>query len=94
MRKFMVKTKVWKWNGPAAWFFAYIPDRESKTLKKLPRSRGFGSVRVRATTGKTTWDTSVFPTKEGPYVIPIKASVRRKEGIDDGDTIQLSLTIV
>lgn len=93
MKKFVVKVKVWKWEGPAAWFFAYIPDRESKALKKLPRGRGFGSIRVRVKIGATSWDTSLFPTKEGPYVLPIKVSVRKKEGIDDGDTVKIECTI-
>lgn len=90
MKKFSVKAKVWKWDGPAAWFFAYIPDKESKALKKLPRGRGFGSIRVRATIGKTSWDTSVFPTKEGPYLLPVKADVRKKESIEDGDVVRIT----
>ncbi|MBI5456299.1 DUF1905 domain-containing protein [Candidatus Kaiserbacteria bacterium] len=96
MKRFVVKAKVWKWEGPAAWFFAYIPDKESKALRALPRpkQRGFGSIKVRIKVGKTSWDTSLFPTKEGPYVLPIKSSVRRKEGIDDGDVVKLECTIL
>lgn len=73
-----------------AWFFVDINKTLSKKIKaekRMPKARGFGSIRVRVTIGKTTWPTSIFPTKEGIYVLPIKASVRKKEGIADGDTV-------
>lgn len=96
MKTLVFKSKVWKWDGPAAWYFAYVPEKESKALRAMPRpkKRGFGSLKVRIKIGKTSWDTSLFPTKEGPYVLPIKSLVRRKEGIDDGDVVKIECTIL
>ncbi|MFC1733311.1 DUF1905 domain-containing protein, partial [candidate division KSB1 bacterium] len=52
----------------------------------------FGSVPVEVTVGGTTWETSVFPnSKDGTYILPVKAPVRRKEGIYEGDKIKLIL---
>lgn len=94
MKKISFTAKIWKWNGPAAWFFAYVPEKESKKLRESrQKSPGFGSIRVRVTIGKTTWDTSVFPSKEGPYLLPIKASVRRAEGIGDGDSMKITCAL-
>ena len=56
--------------------------------------RGFGSVRVRASIGATTWETSVFPdTKSGSYLLPVKAEARRREGLEDGDTVAVTLEV-
>lgn len=50
--------------------------------------RGFGSVRVEATVGGTTWRTSVFPdSRGGSYVLPVKRAVREAEDLDDGDQV-------
>ena len=41
--------------------------------------RGFGSVRVRATIGSSTWTTSIFPASQAGYVLPVKRPVRVAE---------------
>jgi hypothetical protein len=38
------------------------------------------------------WETSLFP-KDGRYVVPIKDVVREAEGLAEGDTATLELTI-
>ena len=47
---------------------------------------------MRAGLGGTEWTTSLWP-KDGAYLVPIKALVRRAEEIDLGDTVTLPLTI-
>ena len=54
----------------------------------------FGSVRVEASVGATTWRTSVFPDKVRGYVLPVKAAVRRAEGLDVGDDVTVSLVVL
>jgi hypothetical protein len=57
--------------------------------------RGFGSVRVRVTVGATTWNTSIFPdTKSESYVLPVKKAVRSSEGLGDGSSVDVRLTLV
>lgn len=57
--------------------------------------RGFGAVKVRVGVGDTWWDTSLFPHKEsGGWMLPVKASVRKAEGVGAGDEIILSLTLL
>ncbi len=60
----------------------------------LPR-RGFGSVRVEATTGGSRWRTSIFPDRtRGCYVLPVKRAVRRAEGLDVGEVALIRLEIL
>jgi hypothetical protein len=89
---FRTKTKLWKYQtSKAAWHFLTIDKKITKKIKaaKLQKSRGWGSIRVNVTIGKTTWPTSIFPTKEGEYYLPVKVSVRRKEKIKDGDLVSV-----
>jgi hypothetical protein len=48
---------------------------------------------ARVRIGATEWTTSLFP-KDGRYVVPVRASVRRAEQLDDGDTVSVRLTVV
>jgi hypothetical protein len=48
-----------------------------------------GSVKVKAQIGKTAWETTLFPTKDGRYLIAIKASVRKAEGTVEDDKVRV-----
>ncbi len=77
-----------------SWYFITLPKKTSGIIKGLTAStrRGWGSVRVTVTIGQTTWRTSIFPdAKAGAYLLPVKAAVREKEGIEDGDRIAVEV---
>lgn len=75
------------------WRFVTLPEELSESISfGSGPPRGFGSVRVQATVGATSWRTSLFPTAGGgPYVLPVKAAVRHAEGLADGDRILVQL---
>jgi hypothetical protein len=88
---------VWKVSGESAWHFLTLPFDVSDEIDELGarHRRGFGSMRVIATIGATTWSTSVFPdNKAKSYVLPVKKSVRVAEGIDTGDEVTIELQLV
>jgi hypothetical protein len=96
MAVYKVRAKVWQYPGMAGWHFVYVDKVLSAKLKeKYGRgSRGFGSIPVEAAIGETKWKTSIFPDKKsGAYLLPLKAAVRRAEGIEDGDAIEFTLKI-
>lgn len=86
-----------KWSGDkASWFFVILSGDVVGEIHyaAMGRTGGFGSVKVRATIGDTTWETSLFPSKEtGGFVLPVKAAVRKAEGLAEGDAVALSLRI-
>ena len=89
--------KLWLYPGDAAWHFITVPKKESEKIRVQAKKirRGWGSVRVSAKIGKTRFDTSVFPdSKSGTYLLPVKVAVRRKEGIDPGDPVSVSLIFI
>jgi len=73
-----------------------LPKKKAKTIKEIfgVLARGWGSLPVVATIGKTDWKTSIFPDKkDGSYLLPLKADVRTREDIKEGDTISFSIQI-
>lgn len=95
---YALKAKVWLHDAmPGSWHFVTLPKRQAKEIRMLVggvTGRGWGSVRVRVTVGSTTWATSIFPDKKaGSFVLPIKAEVRKAEGIEEGQTIAFALEV-
>lgn len=89
---------LWEWQAKAAWFFLTLPVEESAMIRLAAsaggKKRGFGSVRVKATIGATSWTTSIFPDKKsGTYLLPVKADVRKAEGFAVGDAVNVSLSL-
>jgi hypothetical protein len=76
----------------AGWHFVTIPKEISENIEKEfdYLKKGWGSLPVAVTIGKTTWKTSIFPDKKtGGYVLPIKADIRKRENISANDKISL-----
>lgn len=96
-RTFRFRAEVWLYSGEAsAWHFLTLPKKTAETIRKRfgEAARGWGSLRVKVTVGTTAFDTSIFPdNKRGSYLLPLKASVRKKEGIAAGETVALTLTV-
>jgi hypothetical protein len=85
---------IWHWRGPAPFYFVTVPADESGALKDISDlvTYGWGVLPVQVRIGQTTWRTSLFP-KEDRYLVPIKASVRKAEGLDEGDTVDIRLEV-
>jgi hypothetical protein len=86
--------KIWFWRGPAPWFFVTVPEPQSRDLKAISGlvTYGWGVIPVHVQIGKTAWRTSLFP-KEGLYLVPIKASVRKAENLEEGDHVTIRLEV-
>ena len=86
--------KIWFWQGPAPWYFVTVPEQHSNDLKAIVGmvTYGWGMIPVTAQIGKTRWATSLFP-KDGRYIVPIKASVRKAEDLDEGDNVTVWLEV-
>lgn len=94
--RFTMKSKVWFYPGKAGWYFLTLPKKPSQSIRKTfgPLARAWGSLPVIATMGKTSWETSIFPEKKtGAYLLPLKADIRKREKISEGDRITFSVVI-
>jgi hypothetical protein len=86
--------ELWFWRGPAPWHFVTVPDEECAELEAAASmvSYGWGMVPVTAQIGGTRWATSLWP-KDGGYIVPVKAAVRRAERLELGDDVEVRLHV-
>jgi hypothetical protein len=85
---------IWRYPGDAGWRFITLPPDIADEIDATAETGGFGSVRVAVRVGATSWETSIFPSKnEASFVLPVKAAVRTAEGISDGDLVRVHLVV-
>lgn len=93
---YKLNSKVLVYPGMAGWRFLALPKKQGKEIKEKfgVRAKGWGSLPVSVTIGKTMWNTSIFPDKKsGTYILPLKARVRKLEDITDDSTVTFSITL-
>jgi len=85
---------VIEWRGPAPYYYVAVPDDESDDIAEVAHALtyGWGCIPVRATIGETDFTTALFP-KDGRYLLPLKVVVRRAEGVSEGDTVAVRMTL-
>ena len=74
-----------------------LPSEYYDTLKEISAGpkRGFGSLRVEATIGSTTWKTSIFPdSKSATFLLPIKKDVRTNEHIVIENSVEVRMRFI
>jgi hypothetical protein len=91
--------ELWTWDARRvdSWVFVSLPADRSEEIRELTGGlrRGFGSLRVRATIGGSTWTTSIFPDSgRDAYVLPVKRDVRKAEGLGPGDTAAVAVELL
>ncbi|MEV1331340.1 DUF1905 domain-containing protein [Micromonospora costi] len=86
--------ELWFWRGPAPWHFVTVPADECRELEASSAlvSYGWGMIPVTARVGATAWKTSLWP-KDGRYIVPVRASVRKAEGLEVGEPVTVRLTV-
>ncbi|QQR76529.1 DUF1905 domain-containing protein [Candidatus Nomurabacteria bacterium] len=90
-KNFTIKTKVWRWPGDGGWHFVTLDKKLSQDIRKV-FTKGF--VKIRAEIGDSAWDTSLFPHKESGYLLCINKKIRSKEGIFEGDDVNIKVKIL
>lgn len=87
--------EIWYWRGPAPFYFVTVPLKESREIKEIePQvTYGWGMIPVNARIGKTEWYTALW-AKDGQYVLPLKAVIRKAEGLEEGDTVAARIEII
>ncbi|GAA0802433.1 DUF1905 domain-containing protein [Spirilliplanes yamanashiensis] len=91
--------ELWVWDArrDETWTFVSLPAEASAEIRARTAGlrRGFGSVRVRASLGRSTWTTSIFPdSARDTYVLPVKRAVRTAERVDAGDTVRVTVELL
>ena len=100
--RFAASLTRWTGNNGGSWYLVTISGEPAEEIaahalmRRLEegRRRGFGSVKVGARLGDTRWHTSVFPQGKEEWVMLVKSAVRKAEGIDEGDEVEITLDLL
>ena len=78
-----------------AWHWVGLDEGASEAVTRFSRGAtgGWATIKVEATVGATTWNTSLFLASDDTYLLPLKKDVRRAEAINDGDEIEVSVRL-
>jgi hypothetical protein len=92
--QFTFAGRVIEWRGPAPYYYLAVPDEESADIREVAAmaTYGWGVIPVLARIGDTDFETSLFP-RDGGYLLPLKAAVRRPRQITAGDEITVEMTV-
>ena len=98
---------VWRGGNNGSWHFATIDGAAGEAIsaheamRRLELGpngrggRGFGSVKVKATIGDSSWNTSVFPSKPHKgFILPVKAAIRKAQDLSEGDEVSVALELL
>lgn len=82
------------WKGPGTLVFITVPQEECFELQATATlvTYGWGMIPVTVQIGGTEWTTSLFP-KDGRYLVPVKARVRKAERLAEGETVAVRLSV-
>ncbi len=96
-KNYSFKANVWLYPGMAGWHFVTLPKKTSEEIDFFFKEfkKGWGSLPVSVSVGKTSWKTSIFPDKQSQsYLLPLKKEVRKKESIKEGDIVNFIIKIL
>lgn len=95
MTKFSIKGCVERFAGKYGWYYVELDEGMSKYFRSILADLWPALIKAEFTIGKTTWQSSIMPIKDGPLFIALPARIRKAEEIDEGQivTIQFGLKI-
>lgn len=88
---------VFRWAANPAFFLVSLPKDASDEIHEISEglTNGFGSLKVEARVGSVVWRTSIFPeSKTGLFDLPLKAEIRKKNGLVEGSLVSVSVEVL
>lgn len=79
-------------------YFVNVDQGSSQAIQALAASKPRkwrGSVKVKATIGFVSRETSIFPDKKsGTYLLPLKSAIRKELRIEEWSKVLVSLSLI
>ena len=72
------------------WHYVSVPTSLSEPLGHLADR---GLIAITASIGNTSWPTSLLPMGDGTHFIPLSATIRKKEKLSLGMTVEVSFEV-
>lgn len=94
--KYDFSAKIWQYDGPNGWYFVSLPQDVSKEIRENLKwqEEGWGRLKASAKIGDLEWKTAIwFDTKQSTYLLPLKAAIRMKFKLENGQMIEVSVFV-
>jgi hypothetical protein len=94
--KFQFEAILWEYSGKGAWVFVSLPQELSLEIRTELKNleEGWGRMRTEAQIGQSIWKTALwFDTKSNTYLLAVKAEIRKKEKIEIGNLVKVTIAI-
>lgn len=94
--KYEFFAKIWQYSGPNGWYFVTLPALLSSEIRDHLKwqEEGWGRMKASAQIGNSKWNTAIwFDSKQQSYLLPLKASIRIKEGLNINDEIKIKIEL-
>jgi hypothetical protein len=95
--KYQFEGVVRLWPANEKFFLLPVPKEISAEIFEISDglAAGFGSLKVEARIGSVTWRSSIFPdSKSGVFELPLKAEVRKKNGLVVGSVATCEIELL
>lgn len=80
----------------SGWTMVSLPKELAATIRNdfKDREEGWGRLKINAKIGHSQWQTAIwFDTKQETYLLPLKAAIRKKEKITEGQVVEVTIGI-
>ncbi len=94
--QYQFSAELWKYSSPAGWYFVSLPGEISAEIRAHLKwqEEGWGRMKASARIGELEWETAIwFDRKRQSYLLPIKAEIRKKAGLQLNQSYELSIRI-
>ena len=94
--RYQFSAKTWQHASPGGWHFVSMPKEIAKEIREALQSEeeGWGRLKAMAEIGNSQWSTAIwFDTKWNTYLLPLKAEIRKKEDIQPGKVVEVSIWV-
>lgn len=88
------EAEVVRFDGPGGWHGVFLDEEAAARARFFGHLNALGAIAVQVQIGTSTVKTSLFPDrKRATYLLPLKAELRRREGLIEGCMISVLLTV-
>jgi hypothetical protein len=94
--KYEFTASPWQYDAPGGWYFVTVPVTLSEEIRQTfkQEEEGWGRLKAKARIGHSEWKTAIwFDTKRKTYLLPLKASIRKKEKLESGKNYDVAVWI-
>ena len=85
--------KVQKFPGKMGWYYVPLQEEMSADFREIVKAKWPALLKAGFTTGKTTWESSIMPIKDGPLFIALPSRIRKAESIIEDSIVTIHFTV-